>query len=160
MNSALTPVVVKLKHRHASSADNVFDAWTQPALASQFLFSSEDGETIDCEIEAQTPGNFKITKRLCASDGHNGEQTVEYIGHYIEAIGPTRLVFSFSVPAFSSDETVAAIDFAPLSTGGCDVMLSHSLGSSETARQAAASAEETWKKMLQSLDKVLTAEAA
>ncbi len=158
MNSPLTPVVVKIKHRHEASAESVFDAWTQAELARQFLFASDGGETTDCEIDARTAGSFKIVHRIAASDGQTGQQTLEYVGHYIELVRPTRLVFSFSVTTDSTDstdETVVAIDLAPLSTGGCDVILSHSLGSSDAARQAEARTETSWTKTLHTLDKVL-----
>lgn len=160
MNSALTPTVVKIKHRHEFPSESVFDAWTQAELARRFLFATEGGEITDCEIDAKTAGTFKITERRTAGNAEAGKQTVEHTGHYIEFVRPTRLVFSFSVPTFSSDETVVAIDFAALSTGGCDVILTHSLGSSDAARHAKARTEASWTKMLQTLDKILASQAA
>lgn len=155
MNASLTPVVIKIKHRHQSAAETVFDAWTQPALARQFLFATESGEAVDCEIDAKTAGTFKISEHRTAAATGDAPQTVEHIGHYIELTRPTRLVFSFSVPALSSEETVVAIDLTPLSIGGCDVILTHSLGSGDAARRAELQTEKTWQRTLQLLDGVL-----
>lgn len=155
MNASLTPVVIKIKHRHQSTAETVFDAWTQPALARQFLFATEGGEAVDCEIDAKTAGTFKISERRAPAATGDAPQTVEHIGHFIELIRPTRLVFSFNVPAFSSEETVVAIDLTPLSIGGCDVILTHSLGSGVAARQAELQTEKAWQRTLQLLDGVL-----
>lgn len=155
MNASLTPVVIKIKHRHPTAAESVFDAWTQPALARQFMFATEGGEAIECEIDAKTAGTFRISERRTAAATGDAAQTVEHIGHYIELIRPTRLVFSFSGPGFSSEETVVAIELTPLSTGGCDVILTHSLGSGTAAQRAELQTEKAWHRTLQLLDEVL-----
>jgi uncharacterized protein YndB with AHSA1/START domain len=81
---------------------------------------------------------------------------VLHAGHYIEIDRPSRLVFSFSVPQYSSEETVVALHMAALSSGGCDLILSHCLGSIDTAREFRDRTEHGWETVLGNLDKALS----
>lgn len=155
MSTSLEPVVVTLKQRMPASDEAVFDAWVTPDLAKKFFFTTPTGEILVYEMNAVTAGAFTITERRPNADGQPGTMDVKHVGHYIEIARPSRLVFSFSVPQFSGEETVVALDFVSLSSGECDLTLTHSLGSSDTARQYRDKTEAGWKTVLGRLEKAL-----
>jgi uncharacterized protein YndB with AHSA1/START domain len=96
--------------------ERVFDAWLDPAKASQFLFATPTGQLVRVEIEARVGGSFNITRR----DGDD----VEHVGTYLEIDRPRRLVFTFGVPRFSTEMTRVGLDLKPLATG-CELTLTH-----------------------------------
>jgi uncharacterized protein YndB with AHSA1/START domain len=97
--------------------ERVFDAWLDPAKASQFLFATPTGKMVRVEIDARVGGAFNITDRRDGED-------VEHIGTYLEIDRPRRLVFSFGVPKYSALMTRVSIDLKPLPTG-CELTLTH-----------------------------------
>ncbi len=112
----------------------------------------------------EEPVVVTIKQRMPASDEavfdafvQPATHDVKHVGHYIEVVRPARLVFSFSVPQYAGEETVVALDFVSLSSGECDLTLTHSLGSSNTARQYRDKTEAGWKKVLGRLEKALAA---
>ncbi|MES2913131.1 MAG: SRPBCC domain-containing protein [Pseudomonadota bacterium] len=155
MISSLEPVVVTLKQRMPATDEAVFDAWVTPGLAKKFFFTTPGGEILVYEMTAVTAGGFTITERRPNPDGRPGTLDVKHVGHYIDIARPSRLVFSFSVPQFPGEETVVALDFVSLSSGECDLTLTHSLGSSDTARQYRDKTEAGWKNVLGRLEKAL-----
>ncbi|MES2279835.1 MAG: SRPBCC domain-containing protein [Pseudomonadota bacterium] len=155
MSTSLEPVVVTLKQRMSANDEAVFDAWVTPELAKKFFFTTPSGEILAYELNAVTAGAFTITEQRPKPDGQPGTMDVKHVGHYIEIARPSRLVFSFSVPQFSGEETVVALDFVSLSSGECDLTLTHSLGSSDTARQYRDKTEAGWKTVLGRLEKAL-----
>ena len=96
--------------------ERVFDAWLDPAKASQFLFKTPTGKLIRVDIDARVGGSFNITRR----DGDD----VEHVGTYLEIDRPRRLVFTFGVPKFSDKMTRVTIDLKPSPTG-CELTLTH-----------------------------------
>lgn len=155
MSTSLEPVVVTLKQRMPASDEAVFDAFVTPHLAKMFFFTTAGGEALVYDIDAKTAGGFTITERRPRSDGQPGMLDVRHVGHYIEVTRPSRLVFSFSVPQFSGDETVVTLEFVSLSSGECDLTLTHSLGSGDSARQNRDKTEAGWKTVLGRLEKAL-----
>ncbi len=155
MSTSLEPVVVTLKQRMSATDEAVFDAWVTPELAKKFFFTTPSGEILAYELNAVTAGAFTITEQRPKPDGQPGTMDVKHVGHYIEIARPSRLVFSFNVPQFPGEETVVALDFVSLSSGECDLTLTHSLGSSDTARQYRDKTEAGWKTVLGRLEKAL-----
>jgi uncharacterized protein YndB with AHSA1/START domain len=134
-------VVVSRRLSHAPAA--VFDAFLDPAIARRFLFVTPDGEMVKAEIDPRVGGQFNFTDRRDGED-------VEHVGEYVELDRPRRLVFSFAVPAFSTESTVVALDFAPFGQGS-EVTLTHEGVLSDYAERT----EEGWGTILETLDKVL-----
>jgi uncharacterized protein YndB with AHSA1/START domain len=95
-NSQRVEVVVSRSFTVPSAP--VFDAWLDPATASQFLFATASGEMVRAAIDARAGGKF------CFVDRRAGEE-YEHVGTYLEIDRPRRLVFSFAVPKFSAEET-------------------------------------------------------
>ncbi|MES2413599.1 MAG: SRPBCC domain-containing protein [Pseudomonadota bacterium] len=152
---SLEPVIVAIKTRLPARHETVFDAWVTPDIAKAFFFTTPTGEVVRYEMAPQTGGTFTITERRPKDDGQPGTHDVLHLGHYIEIARPDRLVFSFSVPQYSSEETVVALDFVSVSSGDCDLTLTHSLGSSETAHQYRDQTEKGWRTVLGRLEKAL-----
>jgi uncharacterized protein YndB with AHSA1/START domain len=114
--TAENPGTIVITRRFDFSIERVFDAWLDPAKASQFLFATPTGKMVRVEIDARVGGAFNITRR----DGED----VEHVGTYLEIDRPRRLVFTFGVPKFSAQMTRVSIDLKPLPTG-CELTLTH-----------------------------------
>lgn len=112
-------LIVQVTHRFSQSAERVFDAWLDPDKAAQFLFLSEGGEIVHCEIDARIGGRFVMTDRRPEGD-------VEHAGEYLEINGPERLVFAYSIPAMTADLDVVTIVIEALDAG-CRLTLTHEL---------------------------------
>jgi uncharacterized protein YndB with AHSA1/START domain len=137
-----TPLTVQVSHRFAASAERVFDAWLNPALAGRFLFATPTGTMVKVEIDARVGGRYTIVERRDDVD-------VEHTGEYLEIDRPRRLVFTFSVPAYSSTVDGVIIGIVPLEHG-CELTLAHemSAGMPEMSGKAA----EGWMGVLRALE--------
>ena len=102
------------------------------------------------------PALLLCDKRRPQDDGKPGTHDVRHVGHYVEIERPHHLLFSFSVPQYSSEETTVTLDILQLSSGGCELRLAHGLGSSDTARAYEARTAEGWKTVLQNMDEALS----
>ena len=103
-------VVVSVSRQFSQQAEQLFDAWLEAETAKRFLFRSDGGEIIKCDIDPQVGGGFVITDRRPGGDA-------EHVGRYVEIDRPSRLVFVFGMPADSPDEDTVTLEFAPTSTG-------------------------------------------
>jgi len=142
MNVASAPAI-RITRRFDASAERVFDAWLRPETASQWLFATPDGKMVRCEMDARVGGKFVITE-------HRDGEDVEHTGKYLEIRRPTRLVFTFAVPKYSSQETRVSLDIVSLAAG-CELTLTHE----QVLPEWASRTQEGWKKILDGLDNVL-----
>lgn len=110
---------IKVRRWFSVSPGRVFDAWLDPSRARKFLFATETGEMVRCEIDARVGGRF------CLVDRRDGED-VEHVGEYLEIDRPRRLVFSFAVPKFSPTYTTVTVEVRPVEEGS-EVVLTHVL---------------------------------
>jgi uncharacterized protein YndB with AHSA1/START domain len=101
---------LQIKRTFDDSPEAVFDAWIDPDTARKFLFATPDGEIVRCDIDARTGGSFTITRRDNSGD-------TEHVGVYEVVDRPHKLVFTFGVPAFTSDVTLVIIDIASTPSG-------------------------------------------
>jgi uncharacterized protein YndB with AHSA1/START domain len=130
--------IIRISRRFEASAERVFDAWLDPKKAGKWLFATPTGQMVRVEIDARVGGSFVITRR----DGDD----VEHVGKYLEIDRPRRLVFTFVVPKFSTQESRVAIDIRPLPTG-CELTLTHEGVLPEWLEQS----KEGWGKILEAL---------
>lgn len=108
-------VEVRVSQRFDASAEQVFDAWLDPSIASAWLFATESRPVASAEIDARVGGSFKFLDRP-------GRFRTEYAGEYVEIVRPRRLVFTLGQG--SDTRTRVTADIVPLE-GGCEVRLLH-----------------------------------
>ena len=91
-------VQVRVTRCFSAPPEQVFDAWLDVERAGKWLFAAPSGQMVRVEIDARVGGSFVFVDR------RNGDE-IEHTGEYVEIDRPRRLVFTFSVPKFSSDST-------------------------------------------------------
>jgi uncharacterized protein YndB with AHSA1/START domain len=134
-----TTASIQVSHRYTASAERVFDAWLDPELVRRFLFATPTGEVVRCDIDAQVGGRYSIVDRRDGED-------VEHHGEYREIDRPRRLVFTLTVPKYSSLTAVIVIEIEP-ADGGCEVTLTQESVPMEWAEQS----REGWTMILETL---------
>ena len=131
-------VHARATHRFDASAERVYDAFLDPSQAGKFLFATPTGQIVRCETDARVGGTFTIVDR-------RGGENVVHTGKYLTLERPRRIVFTLSVPKYSSEETNVTIEIAPLAKG-CELTLTHEMKSTDV--QARERAEEGWTAIL------------
>jgi uncharacterized protein YndB with AHSA1/START domain len=131
-------VRVRVSHRFDATAERVYDAFLDPSKAGKFLFATPTGRIVRCEIDARVGGSFTIVDR-------RGSEDVLHTGTYLTLERPTRIVFEFAVPKYSSDKTTVTIEIAPLARG-CELTLTHEMGGQPG--DATRRAEKGWRDIL------------
>lgn len=97
----------------AASPERVFDAWLDPAQARRFLFKTDGGEMLTCEIDPRVGGTALIVER-------RGDQDAHHHLRFEEIDRPRRLVFLFKAGMTDADEgewTRVTIEIAPTGDG-------------------------------------------
>lgn len=116
---------VTVTHRYAHPPEKVFDAWLNPALARRFLFTTETGEVVRCDIDPRVGGRYLIVDRRPPNDEYLPDGgDIEHVGEYLEIDRPRRLVFTFGVPQFQPGFTRVTVEIAP-DANGCRLTLTN-----------------------------------
>jgi uncharacterized protein YndB with AHSA1/START domain len=139
------PVTVRIARRFGASPERAFDAWLAPKTAGEWLFATATGKMVRVEIDARVGGRFVFVDRRDGED-------VEHVGEYLMVDRPHRLVFTFSVPKFSSETTRVSIEVMP-TDAGCELTLTHEGVLPEYANRTA----EGWTTILEGLGNALSA---
>ena len=108
-NAMTAPHVVQARatRRFRASAEEVFDAWLDPALVREW-FGPGLGEMTRVDIDARVGGTFWLVQRRAAGDAvHTGE--------YLEIDPPRRLVFTWRTPPLT-DTSRVIVDIQPLAS--------------------------------------------
>lgn len=137
---------VSVRHRFRQPAERVFDAWLDVRLARRFLFSTNTGEMVRCDIDPRVGGRFVLTDRRPDGD-------VEHTGEYLVIDRPSRLVFTFGIPAASPTFDIVTIEITPETDGGCTLRLTAEM--QPEWKDYVDRAREGWGRILASLDEAL-----
>ncbi len=143
--SASRPIIVRITRRFEASAERVFDAWLDPAMAAQWLFATATGQMVRAEIDPRVGGTFNFTDRRDGVD-------VQHIGEYLQIDRPRRLVFTFYVEKVTADTSRVSVDIIPLADG-CELTLTHEMDAKWA--EFAARTEAGWTMILEGLAKSL-----
>ena len=107
---------VTVERRIAAPPNDVFDAWTDPALAGQWLFRTEGGQLERCAIDPRVGGGFRIDER-------RGNEVAEHYGEYVALERPGWVVFDFWTNA-TDERTRVTVELAS-DGGGTLLTLTH-----------------------------------
>ena len=104
-----SPVVVRITHRYAASAERVFDAWLDPALIGRFMFGPHlrDERIVRLTVEPRVGGEFSF---VVERQG----QEFDHLGIYREIDRPRRLVFTWGIRAHLPETSLVTIEIEPL----------------------------------------------
>jgi len=134
---------VTVEQRFATDGGNVYDGFLDPELARKFLFRTVGGEMVRAEADARVGGTYRFVERRDGVD-------VLHTGEYVELVRPSRIVFTFGVPAFSDAVSTVEIDIEPIGEG-CVLTLTNSGIPAEWAEKTRTG----WAEILMSAEKVL-----
>jgi uncharacterized protein YndB with AHSA1/START domain len=137
--SSMTPDV-RVTHHVSASAERVYDAFLDPEKASRFLFATGTGQIVRCEINARVGGTFTIVDR------RHGEN-VAHTGTYLELARPSRIVFTLTVPKFSSESNTVTIEITPLARG-CELTLTQTMAAT-AADDVRKRVEQGWRAIVE-----------
>jgi uncharacterized protein YndB with AHSA1/START domain len=120
--------------------EEVFDAWLDPKKVAMW-FGPGLGDMVRVDVEPKEGGSFSFVQRRDGED-------IDHTGQYLEVKRPTRLVFTWSVQAYSPVSDRVILEIFPL-TGGCEATVTHELHPewAEFADRAAKS----WAEMLDAM---------
>ena len=142
----LTLTVSKTIH---APIENVFDAWLDPEMLSQFILPMPGMPQPEVENDPQQGGSFTIIM-------HVGEDKIPHTGQYLEVSRPNRLVFSWLSP-FSTDGSTVTIDLSEIDDGMTNVQLTHVKFIDEETRS---DHEGGWTNILETLNDILSGPVA
>jgi uncharacterized protein YndB with AHSA1/START domain len=123
----------------------VFDAWLSPEMLSRFM-STPAGGSAPTRVanDPVSGGRFSIVMM-------NGEKEIPHAGTYIEIDPHSRLAFTWESP-YSLDDSLVAIDFRDIESGGTELTLRQVKFRSEQARDGH---REGWGAILANLSNML-----
>lgn len=109
---------VTVLHQYKVKPEVVFDAFLNPDKACKFMFATPTGVMVKTEIDARVGGKYVFVDRRAGED-------ILHTGEYLEIKRPHRLVFTFTVPQYSTVSTTVEIDIFN-EFEGCELTLKHS----------------------------------
>ncbi len=152
-SSNRSTIDARASYRFQIPAEQVFDAWLDPAKVRSWMASALkgiglSGEMRRVEIDPQVGGKF------CFSDMRGGMEAV-HRGNYLELVRPSRIAFTWIVgendPAdvVSDAPSKVTLTIEPDATG-CIVTLVHEMD--RKWAEFVARTEQSWTRMLRAID--------
>ena len=122
---------LRLRHRFAATPEQVFDAWTDPAVLRRWWAAAPAWDSPGCDVDLRVGGRYVLRMR----DDRTGEVHV-VAGVYREIDRPRRLVYTWAwreADGTAGPESLVTVEFHP-DGDGTTVVLEHAgLPSSESA---------------------------
>ena len=137
---------VEVLFEFCASADDVFDAWLDPDVLSQWMFdaSRHDQTVVKIEIDPRPGAEFLFNILRFG-------RPIEFRGKYTCIEKPSRLAFTWRMSG-DDNETYVSIQIEPTQSG-CRLKLVHDLG--RVSAKTADMATSEWESELTSLFTVL-----
>lgn len=124
---------LRLRHTFAATAEEVFDAWTDPAVLQRWWAAAPAWDSPGCEVDLRVGGRYVLRMR----DDRTGDVHV-VAGEYREVDRPRRLVYTWAwheADGTAGPESVVTVEFRA-DGDGTTVELEHSgLPSQESAER-------------------------
>ena len=113
------PVVrARISRRFQFPAEDVFDAWLNPAMAREW-FAPGLGEMTRVEIDPRVGGTFWLVQK-------RGTEEAQHTGEYLEIDRPRRLVFTWRTPPL--EDVSRVIIEIETTDDGCELTVTHEMG--------------------------------
>jgi uncharacterized protein YndB with AHSA1/START domain len=146
------PVHVIILRRFEAPAERVFDACLDPAWVDRWMFrpAVHDAPWERRTLEARVGGRYSLVT-------HRAGTAVERTGEYLAIDRPRLLVFTAAAGDGRDGSSRVILEFVPRGDG-CDVKLTHVLGSGWSAEIDRAA--RLWSRRLDRLQRAIAAAAA
>lgn len=137
--------VVRIERTFAASAEEVFDAWTNPDVIRRWLHPFPDWETPRADVDLRPGGKVRVVMR--GPDGLEAGMGGEF--RLIDR--PRKLVMTWTFYDHPADEQLIELTFSE-SSGATTVVMVNSCISTDERRE---SQEVGWSGCLTELDRAL-----
>jgi uncharacterized protein YndB with AHSA1/START domain len=137
--------VVRIQRTFASSAEDVFDAWTSREVIRRWFHPAPDWDTPEAEVDLRVGGKVRVVMRK--PDGTE----VEAQGEYTVIDRPHRLVMTWTFDDDRSNEQLIELSFSE-SEGSTTVLMINSGISTAKRRDGQ---DEGWRGCMDELERVL-----
>ena len=125
----------------------VFEAWTRPELFMRWWAPKSMGVPIlSCEMDVRTGGGYRLVF------GEDEENSMAFFGNYLEAVPPSRLVWTNEEDA---EAPVTTVTFEEESGGRTLLTLSELYTSKEALDEALAGMADSMPEQFAQLDELL-----
>jgi uncharacterized protein YndB with AHSA1/START domain len=105
---------LELRRLLSAPAEDVFAAWTDPALMERWM--SPVGQ-VEADVDLRVGGGFRLV--MIGND-----QRIEHTGEYLEIAPNRRLVFTWQSPFTGPSPSVVTVDLRP-TKDGTELVLTH-----------------------------------
>lgn len=141
------PAHATVTHHFSVAAEDVFDAWLNTSMIGRFMFGPDvsDEKIVSLTTDPKVGGSFSYIVR-------RKEEELDHMGKYLIIDRPLHLEFTWAVGKDSPDHSEIIIDIAPTSTGAELTLVQKMPENWEHFKE---SAEKSWTKILEELDKIL-----
>jgi uncharacterized protein YndB with AHSA1/START domain len=106
-----------IKKQMAASAEEVFDAWTDPMSMVEFMRPPQM-QRVDVEVDARVGGKFRI-------DMVGASAVTSHTGEYLVIDRPRVLKFTWISQHTDNQPTVVTIELTPRGAEQCEIVLTH-----------------------------------
>ena len=148
--TASPPLALKARRVLNATPQQVFDAWTVPALLRGWFAAAEDFTTPLAEVDLRVGGRYRL-----GMQPPGGAQVLVATGEYLEIEPPSRLVFTWQWEGTAQDERLTLVTLALQPHGaGTQLVLTHEQFDSAANRDQHALG---WQGCLNQLERLLEA---